>query len=178
MRNLGMAIGACAFGMLIMASPAAAQTGVELSAGYNLLITEDDSVPVGWYVDVAKSVSGNIGVVGQVTGNYKSEEEAGVDIDLNLHTFLAGVRFSGANTSTTPFVQALVGAARSSGGTEIAGIDIGVSDTSAALQVGGGVNLRGASSLGFRIGADYLRTLGDAGGNAFRVAVGIVFGGR
>ena len=102
MQNLGKAIGACAFGLLIMASPAAAQSGVELSAGYNLLITEDDSVPVGWYLDVAKSVSGNIGVVGQVTGNYKSEEEAGVDIDLNLHTFLAGVRFSGANTSTTP----------------------------------------------------------------------------
>ena len=33
-------------------------------------------------------------------------------------------------------------------------------------------------TFGFRLGADYLRTLGDAGGNAFRVAVGIVFGGR
>jgi hypothetical protein len=175
MQKFGKAVGAFVFavGTFVMATPAAAQSGAEFSAGYNLLITEDESIPVGWYADVAKKVSPSLGIVGQVTGNYKSIEEAGVTVDANLHSFMGGVRFSGTSAAS-PFFQALVGAIRTGGSSDLLGFTVGASDTSAALQFGGGVNFGGSSSVGFRVGADYLRTLGDFGGNAFRVAAGIV----
>src|SRR5437867_68232 len=79
----------------------------EFSAGWRLLNvpnafgSESETLPLGWYADVAGNVNRAIAVVGEISGNYKSFEETqtqfGVnvktDVDLSIHTFLGGVRF-------------------------------------------------------------------------------------
>jgi hypothetical protein len=79
-----------------------------ISAPYTLLNvpnafgTQRETLPLGWYADVAGNLNRAIAVVGEISGNYKSFEETetqfGVnvrtDVDLNIHTFLGGVRFN------------------------------------------------------------------------------------
>jgi len=175
---------ACALSVFSMAllfsSPAAAQDAPvgEFSVGYNLLRFEENTVPAGWYADVAANVSNALAVVGQVTGNYESEEGFGVEVDASYYTFMAGIRFSArTNPNFVPFGQVLAGGARSKFSTEAGGIDLSESNTDGALQIGGGVNLFGGGSIGARVGADYIRVFTEGEGtNAFRFAAGVVFG--
>src|SRR5437870_1585394 len=58
------------------------------------------------------------GRVGSVAGNFNSwfgiVGEVGSDIDLSMHSFVGGPRFSSRNVArATPFARLLVGAARS-----------------------------------------------------------------
>jgi hypothetical protein len=177
-------VGACCALMLTIALPAAAQDAprIEVSGGYNYLhidIEEDEdpedlaNFPVGWYADVAGNITPMFGVVGQVTGNYKSiDVGGGFDVDAKIHTFMAGVRAGGGAASIRPFGQVLFGAANakfSDGGFD-------ESSTDAALQLGAGVNVM-SGAVGVRLGGDYLRVFSeDEGTNVFRFAVGVVFG--
>jgi hypothetical protein len=170
------------------ARPAAAQDGpkVELSGGYNWLTAkpsdEDEwtKFPAGWYFDVAGNVNNSVGIVGQITGNYKTFDDEDVDnFKVKLHTFMAGVRGSSAGR-VRGFGQFLVGAAKLKG--SVPGFS--VSETDPAIQLGGGVNVMGSSNIGFRAGVDYLRVftkeegdvIGSKGTNGFRFNVGVVIG--
>jgi len=166
-------------------APALAQTmpTVEISAGYNYLYFAGDdgddgvSVPIGWYGEIAGNLSRNIAVVGHVTGNYRGEEESGIEADASFHTFTGGVRFIGRTPQANPFAQVLFGAARESLSLNVPGLGSDDdSDTTGVMLLGGGVNLLPEAAVGVRIGADYIRGLGDGGGNAFRFNIGIVFG--
>jgi hypothetical protein len=143
-------------GILAVAVPARAQ-GVEISAGYNYLhidVEENEpedlaNFPLGWYADVAGNITSMFGVVGQITGNYKSiDAGGGIDVDTKIHTFMGGVRAGGGVSNVRPFGQVLFGVANAKfdGGP---GFEESSSDP--ALQLG-------------------------AGANVFRLAVGIVFG--
>src|SRR5207249_1242327 len=62
------------------------------------------------------SVAGNFnscfGIVGEVGGNYARYQVLGTDIDLSMHSFVGGPRFSSRNVArATPFARLLVGAA-------------------------------------------------------------------
>ena len=187
--------------MSSIAAPAFAQATpkVELSAGYQFLNFsvegENESMPKGWYFDVAGNLSPMVGIVFQVGGNYKSFDESftiggitsTVTADLKVHEFLGGVRLNaGSKAAVVPFGQVLVGGINGSvevtstttipGGAPIAFSDAD-SGTNFGLEVGGGVNFSLSDAVGLRVGADYLRVFeGDSGANLFRFTVGVVFG--
>ena len=91
--------------------PPSAQTAprTEISAGYQFVTfsvdEENESLPEGWYFDVAGNLNPMIGVVFQVGGNYKTFEESvtvgggtfTANADLDVHEFLGGVRLSARN---------------------------------------------------------------------------------
>jgi hypothetical protein len=155
----------------------------EVSGGYQFFSgkgeNEDEweNFPKGWYFDAAANMANSIGIVGQVSGNYKHFDDD--DFDFKLHTFMGGVRASSRGL-VRAFGQFLVGGANfnASDDTDSA------SETDLAIQLGAGVNIVGASGVGLRLGADYLRVFAKDGGelssgedlNGLRVVVGVVFG--
>jgi opacity protein-like surface antigen len=192
------------------ALPAAAQTPrVEISGGYQFLNVSadlesidtgdlpvrdvDQSLPTGWYIDLAGNLNRHFGVVFEAGGNYKSVSEsatfagiaASASVDLKVHEFMGGVRYSSrANPTVVPFGQFLIGAINGSAKVTASGSVTGspgfsfsgeASGTDIALQAGGGMQLRLTDKFGVRVGADYLHILADEGGvNAFRFAAGVV----
>jgi opacity protein-like surface antigen len=186
---------------MTLAVPAMAQSAptVELSGGYQFLNFssegESESMPAGWYFDVAGNLTPMLGIVVQVGGNYKTFDEsitvggitASASADLKVHEFLGGVRVnSRSNAAIVPFGQVLAGAVNASikvnGSATLPGqppivINQEDSGTNFAIEAGGGVNFGLSDNLGLRVGADYLRVFADEGGaNVFRFAVGIVIG--
>jgi len=176
---LSKIVPACAL-IIGLAAPAMAQSSpkTEVSVGYNFLHLPDENIPGGWYADVAGNVTPMFGIVGQVTGNYKTIDEGGTSIDAKLHTFMAGVRVNGRLAGgVVPFVQVLGGAARTSGSTDVVGVTVSDSTTDGALQLGGGVKFAPGGRIGLQVGADYLRIFTEGSGtNAYRVAAGVTFG--
>jgi len=147
---------------------------VTVSGGWNFLHVDEDgdddlsNFPAGWYADVAARVAGPLSVVGQISGNYKEVNE----VDLSIHTFMGGVRYTMAS-SVKPFVQVLFGAAHS----KVTFVGVDESQNDGALQIGAGVDVAGGGPVGVRIGADYIRAFTEGEGtNAVRFGVGISFG--
>ncbi len=121
--------------------PATAQEvpTVEISGGYTFLrdVTDEINFPAGWYADVAGNFSDWLGFVGMTTGSYKSEDIFGVEVDLNIHTFTFGPRFSSrANENVVPFAQVLVGVTRFSGSVNVVGLDVSESSSDFTLIPG------------------------------------------
>jgi hypothetical protein len=201
-------LGLCLAAIGGTAVPASAQSvpKVEVSGGYQFLnfsagdviedVSEDisESMPVGWYFDVAGNLTPMLGIVFQVGGNYKTFEEsatlggitATATADLKVHEFLGGVRLNLRNDSAiVPFGQFLVGAingsVEASASVTIPGappvtFNEEDSGTNLVLEVGGGVNFFLSDAFGLRAGADYLRAFEDESGlNLFRFHVGVVF---
>ena len=185
------------FGYSTASHAQSAPTG-EFSVGWRLLNIPDafgedsQTLPLGWYADVAGNLSRSLAVVGEVSGNYKDFDESttvgattvNVSASLNVHTFLGGVRFNARqNPSFTPFAQALFGLARLGGEAEVQTTIAGrtfsasqsVSDSDFAFDASGGVNINLSDALAARVSAGYLRVGGSDGGNAFRFGVGVVF---
>jgi hypothetical protein len=192
------------------ALPAAAQTPrIEVSGGYQYFNVSadlesidtgdvpirnvDQSLPLGWYVDLAGNLNRHFGIVFATGGNYKSINEsatfggltASASADLRVHEFMGGVRYSSrSNPTVVPFGQFLVGAINGSAKVTASGSVVGspgfsfsgeASGTDIALQAGGGMQLRLADKFGVRVGADYIRFLTDEGGvNGFRFGAGVV----
>jgi opacity protein-like surface antigen len=170
---------------IVFGRPVAAQDlpRADISVGYqyvNLKLSGDDSgrsFPKGWYFDVAGNVTPMVSIVGQASGNYRHFDFE--DIDIKIHSFMAGVRGS-SQGRVRGYGQFLVGGAsvKASDDTD------SVSETDLAIQVGGGVNLMGSGPVGLRLGVDYVRVnarddgevLGGESLNGFRFAVGVTFG--
>jgi opacity protein-like surface antigen len=186
---------------LAAAVPVSAQTTpkVELSGGYQFLNFsiggESESMPLGWYFDVAGNVTPMLGLVFQVGGNYKTIDRsaalggvtATATADVKVHEFLGGVRANfRSNSEVVPFGQVLVGgingSVKVSASATIPGqppiaISNEDSGTNFGIQAGGGVNYALTDAIGLRAGADYLRVFAeDEGANLFRFHVGVVFG--
>ena len=201
-RVLGFCLAA-----LAVAIPVSAQTTprTEISGGYQFLtfsVDEDtsldgvdnsESLPKGWYVDVAGNLNPMIGIVFQVGGNYKTFEESiaigggtfTATADLDVYQFLGGVRLSARNNpKLVPYGQLLVGGINGSIELSTSSTIPGLpsfseedSTTNFALEVGGGVNFGVAENVGIRFGVDYLRVFAeDAGSNVFRFHAGLVVG--
>jgi opacity protein-like surface antigen len=183
---------------LAVAVPATAQTTprTEISGGYQFLSfavegQDNESIPKGWYADVAGNLTPMIGVVFQVGGNYKTFNESitvggltlAASADLKVHLFLGGIRINARqNSAFVPYGQVLVGAANSS--VDLTGTIPGIpsfsqeeSATNFTLELGGGVNFGLTDNTGIRFGVDYLRAFADEDDvNAFRFHVGVVIG--
>jgi len=188
---------ALAIAALALAQPAAAQ-GPEkgdVSFGYQFLNlsadSDSESLPAGWFVDLAGNLTKSLAVVAQVGGNYKSYEQsasfggasASANASLKLYEFMGGVRMSSrANRTVVPFAHVLAGAAYGSGSFEATGSFGGQnlalsgadSQTNFAFQAGGGTNIGMTEKVGIRFGVDYIRIFETDGGvNAFRLGAGV-----
>ena len=198
LRLRGRVLGIC-LAVLAVSVPAVAQTAprTEISGGYQFVTYSvegnNESLPVGWYFDVAGNLTPLLGVVFQVGGNYKTFDESvtigggtlTASADLKVHDFLGGVRLSArGNSAFVPYGQLLVGGINSSLELTASSTIPGVpgfsqeeSATNFGLELGGGVNFRIAENAGIRFGVDYLRVFAeDEGINAFRFHVGVVIG--
>jgi opacity protein-like surface antigen len=173
---------------------------VEISAGYQLLTFHEEDVDVdetlgkGWYADVAGNIGPLFAAVFQVSGNYKSygQDEtfdgnirAVVDAQLNVHTYMTGVRVGPRHAKISPYGEFLVGGVTgsveitslvTSGGQTIFSSSDSESGTEFAMQFGGGVTIWLNERIGVRGAVGYLRVMGDGDGNVVRVAGGVSFG--
>jgi hypothetical protein len=171
--------------VLVLTGPAAAQsTRIEVSGGYQATRVPDETLPLGWIVDVAIKVHDRFAAVAEVSGAYKTvpDENLGVDVDLSLHTWAFGPRwYAGRIGRILPYVQLMVGAERASATAQILQTAIGDSRTSFMLQPGGGVNVQMSNTIGVLGQFDYRRVFldnkedGASGENRLRIAVGLRF---
>lgn len=131
----------------------------------------------GGSASLAYNFSGRYSVVADFGGGHFSGLPTGVDS--NMFTYLIGPRVSLRKSSRwTPFAQILVGAGR----LNVNSSGVGAGESSVALAVGGGADLKFRSHISIRvIEADYLLTRfnGVSGvaetQNDVRLSTGIVF---
>jgi hypothetical protein len=125
---------------------------------------------VGWHASVAGNVSPWLGIVGDVTGNYKSESTAG-DPGVAIHAFTGGPRFSARTAGqAVPFAEFLVGFTRT-------GRDVGTvsaSSTEFTIQPGAGVDI-GNERVAARLSVAWRRVFYEGEPtNMFRFLGGVV----
>jgi opacity protein-like surface antigen len=188
-------IGAALIALCAWPISAAAQDPpkVQFAGGYQLLRAEGETLPVGWFAEIAAGVTPAISVAGLVTGGYKTVEEteifSGVAVtaegDLNIHMFMGGVRYTVRNNaSVTPFAHALIGGVRGSialtASATVGGETFTTTESDAStefgLLAGGGVDVRLTDRFGLRVGGDFLRLFVDEGdATGFRLTIGVVF---
>ena len=147
----------------------------ETSLGWSFLRVSDELVPfnsaVGWNVSVAGNASPWLGIVGDVTGNYKSESTVSGDTGMTILAFTGGPRFSArTSSSAVPFAEFLVGFTRT-------GLDtarVGQGSTEFTIQPGGGVDI-GNERVAARLSFAWRRVFyeGDPT-NMFRFLGGVV----
>jgi hypothetical protein len=184
LKEMGQAcLGATVVFVLGCAVTAEAQTPrVEVSAGYQA--PYDRSIEqwfaVGWSVDVAANLRDSWGIVGEVAGAHRTDD--GLDVNLGLHTFGGGMRFSRRTMSRVlPFAQLVLGWARMSSRANIAGGEIENSQTKLMLQPGGGLSILVGQRWGFVGQVDYRRIFldededGRPAVNEMRLLTGIRF---
>lgn len=166
--------------MIGAAIPAVAQQTpkLEVAGGYAYLHETDLSVPAGWFASGGGQVNKWFGIVGAVSGHYKTVTEFGVEVNTRLHTFVAGPKFASyRNPNITPYVQALFGGARASGSVKVAGTSVAISESRNGFdfQPGGGVDIRASDAVGIRLGinADFIRSEGETN-KEFQFIAGIV----
>lgn len=168
-RGIGIAV---VLAVGIPATASAQESGVppvpavELSGGYTFLrdgLKEGTNFPMGWSASTTANVNRWFGLVGEVTGSYKSSlnlgsEELNVSTDVSEYTFMGGPRFAAKAGRLMPFAQFLAGGAHLRASVNMpmgmAG-HFGVSDTQFAFQPGGGVNVLLTDNLGLHLAGDY-----------------------
>jgi opacity protein-like surface antigen len=194
MRRLRISvISALATLVFAMPQPARAQNNAgEFSAGWRVLHFEEETFSRGWYADALGNLTDSLGVVGEVSGHYRTIDEtrvvAGFPVnvvaDLKIHSFMGGIRLSARqNPQIVAFGQALFGLVHGSasfeGSTTVGGrtftVDESESDSDTAFELGGGVNVRMAENIGLRFAASYFRVIEEGASNSVRFAVGVVF---
>ncbi len=154
------------FGLFLFAIPSRAQSvDASISYSYFRLGGSNGINQNGVSGSLAYNPNRWLGLVGDF-GAYHASPGG---VSLNTYTYLFGPRLTLRNpVKINPFVQALVGGSRLSGG--------GFSSNQFAFSVGGGVDLGFAPHLAIRPQVDYVG-LHNSGNtvNSTRVSVGIVF---
>jgi Outer membrane protein beta-barrel domain len=150
---------------------------VEVAGGYAYLRETEVSLPGGWFVSGGASVNGWFGVVGTVTGHYKTETVGRAKVDTRLHTFMGGPKFTYRTERLTPYLTLLAGGARVGARAAAPGVTAPESETRLAAQSGVGLDVNVSSKLGVRVGVNGLYTRGDAWDDwaeAFQFITGVV----
>ena len=170
--------------VLASTPPASAQTPkVEISAGYQALHALDETLPAGWYVEVARNVNRWFGIVGEVGAAYRTKGERIsndqlADVVSTLHTLLGGVRLSARLNRRIVLVHpVLIGSAHASVRADTGPQPMRSSETQFALQPGLGINFAVTEDFGLRVAADYRRVVvgsDRSDDNEYRFTLGIV----
>lgn len=134
----------------------------EIAAGYSYLKdnTGGTSFPAGWFFSAGAHINEGFAVVGDISGNYKSETASagGVTVtgSAKVHTFLAGPRMMGRAGPLAFYGQFLVGAATVSAGVNATGVgpslNVSASDTQFCFAPGAGVDVPVTSAAALRVG--------------------------
>jgi len=175
-------IAAAATLLAALSSPAYAQASTtngtttmptwDLSAAYQALHSEDNTLPYGLNLDGARNF-GPLSAVAELGWNYDREDTGGADTHLNTINFAGGPRWTARSKGAIwPFVQVLAGGlwARSSGD---AFGGSSSSETHFMVQPGGGVVFVTGDGWGILGQVDYRRVfVPDQGVNQFRGMVG------
>jgi opacity protein-like surface antigen len=120
---------------------------------------------LGWQASAAGNFHKNVGIVGDLGGQYKSIEGTTVWV----YEYLFGPRFYYRTEKSTVFAHTLFGGATAGGG--------GESETAFAMGYGAGVDVKISDRVAFRVmQVDYvpMHKWGEWF-NSFRLGVGIVF---
>jgi Outer membrane protein beta-barrel domain len=152
------------FGIAMLCAVSSWASGGEIAAGYSYLNDNDisQSFPAGWFVSAAANFTNMFAIVGDVSGNYKSESSssggATATASLKVHTFQAGPRVRVGSSAVTVFAQVLVGAATVSAGVNASGtgvsLSVSASDTELCYQPGTGVDIGLSRGAAIRLGAN------------------------
>lgn len=135
--------------------------------------TEGLTLPVGWLFGVAGRLSEHAAIVGEVGGNYKSQQVFGTTVSANIHSFTGGLRFLGKPGSAIPFAEIQAGATRAS--SAIPGV-ISFSSTGFTFSPGAGIDIRANERVSFRAQGDFaFYRSGGVTDHAFRIAFSAVF---
>jgi hypothetical protein len=164
-------------------TPSVRVPAMEIAAGYSYLWDDtfpesDGSYPLGWILSGCANLNRKIGVVGEVSAQYKSQDAlaelgAPLNVDLGLLGVHAGLRYTHRTALVTPYVQALAGVTRSS--VDLAGLRTVEDDFS--IQPGAGLVVRLSDSVGLGLGGDYRLVFGEENQrNQFRLHADLVFG--
>jgi hypothetical protein len=131
----------------------------------------DMNSALGWNVSVAGNVSPWLGIVGDATGNYKTGLTVTNDLDVSIHTFTGGPRFSARRSSVgVPFAEFLVGFTRTR--LDVGGVGDG--STEFTIQPGGGVDI-GNERVAARLSFAWRRVFYEGNPtNMFRFVGGVV----
>src|SRR5688572_27039512 len=112
---------------------------VDAFGGFSMLVPDvanDKRMTLnGWQAGVAANVTNFIGVVGDFGGHYED--------GLNVHQYLAGIRFNARKDKATAFVHGLLGGIRASGG--------GGSENGYLMGYGGGLDLNVGERIAVRL---------------------------
>lgn len=147
--------------LLCFSSLAAFGQSVEIFGGYQFTHLDSNFNANGWNGAVTGNFKHVLGITGDVSGTYKS--------GVHLYTFTGGPVLTARLPVVQPFVHALFGGARVSGGVN--------STTGFAMMVGGGLDFGVRKGIGFRIvQVDWmsLRFNGVTDNKNTRVSTGIV----
>lgn len=131
----------------------------------------------GWVLSLCGNLNRSLGVVGEVSGHYGSDEVtdtlgAPLALDRDLLGVHAGPRYTHRGGGfAVPYVQALAGWTRT--GVELAGQR--VVEDAFSIQPGVGLQLRLSRSVGLSLGADYRLVFGEVESrNELRLHAGLV----
>ena len=145
---------------------------VELFGGYSYAGSGSN----GFDASIAANVNEWFGLVGDVGGQYTRLDDQGFTEKIRAHSFLFGPKFSVRRKRAVPFVHALFGVSKLKTETNEFGPLLSFSDTSFAMALGGGVDVKVNDRLAIRVvQIDYLRTnfFGESQ-NKGRISAGIV----
>ena len=166
---------------------------VEIFGGYSYADAEVSNISKGWNGAVKGNFTNWLGVVGDVSGHYNSQNTTGsegqtvtnVETKIHVYTFTIGPQFTMHIGRVAPFVHLLAGIAHTSHSvSEHAGnLNFSVSDSSNGFAgiAGGGLDIEVTRPLAIRlIQVDYNYIRFDSFGvkglhsNAIRVGAGLV----
>ena len=156
-------------------------TFAEVAAGYQFMRDYDlgESFPEGWFVSGAGYLTSTIAVVGEVSRSRWSDTNPNVDLTANvdMFTYLGGVRLRRRVGAVSPFAQLLVGGTRATATLSGFGTEASQSETGFVIQPGGGVDFPLNDAISARALFDYRRiSFADQRTNQMRVAVAVVVG--
>ena len=157
MHRFALALG---LGILLFAAAVQAQDRAEVFGGYQYFRPDGGPNMNGWNGALTGNFNKNFGITADFSGTYGS--------GLSFYTYTFGPKVTANLPVIKPFVHALFGAARLSGG--------GASTTGFDTMVGGGLDV-GHGHLAFRvIQADWMLTRfsGFTNKNNFRASTGLV----
>lgn len=136
----------------------------------------------GWHASVTENVNRWFGATIEVSGHYKRPlsidlTPSGQTLKINTSAYIAGggPQFSYHRIEkVSPFAHVLFSAFNARA--NVPTTDVKISDTTWAIILGGGVDMRLSRHLAVRGQADYIRShFSDLGQNHFRVSGGLVY---
>jgi hypothetical protein len=177
---------------LLFSLSAFGQEKAEVYGGYSLFRLDSNAAPAdrnlnGWDAEIGGKIAPFLSIIGNVAGQYHTQNVASTDFKTSTYEFLAGPRVSFKMGKVTPFGHVLFGLVRSK--VDLSGIgQSNVTDNNFGTAIGGGVDIKAAPFLSIRpVKLDYMlvktdpNNVTDANGNPLshtnnlRYSAGVVF---